>query len=201
MAASGTQQPVQSQAAVGACAPARFPCDQGRDRRGGAGTWSMAPPRVRRANAHQTASDETSSDRLSHNTQRPCRDSGNRAHVYRYRFSCARASMNSDLCVCVCVTADNRITVRFRLRWRTRTSYNCQPGTYCTLQSVHSNLHTHVKKTIRKDKRRWCMVTSCHALDAALALDNPTKRGELISCTSVTQCPRVPTSRNPRLHR
>ena len=36
--------------------PARFPCNQGRDRRGGAGTWRMAPPRVRRANAHQTAS-------------------------------------------------------------------------------------------------------------------------------------------------
>ena len=32
--------------------PARFPCDQGRDRRGGAGTWRMAPPRVRQANAH-----------------------------------------------------------------------------------------------------------------------------------------------------
>ena len=41
---------------VGACAPpARFPCDQGRDRRGGGGTWRMAPPRVREANAHQTA--------------------------------------------------------------------------------------------------------------------------------------------------
>ena len=26
--------------------PARFPCDQERDRRGGAGTWRMAPPRV-----------------------------------------------------------------------------------------------------------------------------------------------------------
>ena len=36
--------------------PARFPCDQGRDRRGGGGTWRMAPPRVRRVNAHQTAS-------------------------------------------------------------------------------------------------------------------------------------------------
>ena len=36
--------------------PARFPCDQGRDRRGGAGTWRMPPPRVRQANAHQTAS-------------------------------------------------------------------------------------------------------------------------------------------------
>ena len=43
--------------------PARFPCDQERDRRGGAGTWRMAPPRVRHApapacgepiNAHQT---------------------------------------------------------------------------------------------------------------------------------------------------
>ena len=30
--------------------------NQGRDRRGRAGTWRMAPPRVRRANAHQTAS-------------------------------------------------------------------------------------------------------------------------------------------------
>ena len=36
--------------------PARFPCDQGRDRRGGASTWRMAPPRVRQANAYQTAS-------------------------------------------------------------------------------------------------------------------------------------------------
>ena len=30
--------------------PVRFPCEQGRDRQGGAGTWRMAPPRVRRAN-------------------------------------------------------------------------------------------------------------------------------------------------------
>ena len=36
------------------CAPREVP--QGRDRRGGAGTWRMAPPRVRRANAPQTAS-------------------------------------------------------------------------------------------------------------------------------------------------
>ena len=35
--------------------PVRFPCDQGRDRRGGAGTWRMAPPRVRAA-ASQCAS-------------------------------------------------------------------------------------------------------------------------------------------------
>ena len=50
--------------------PVRFPCDQGRDRRGGAGTWRMAPPRVRRANAHQTASNrikphQTASNRIS----------------------------------------------------------------------------------------------------------------------------------------
>ena len=45
--------------------PARFPCDQGRDRRGGAGTWRMAPPRVRRVNAHQTASIRTESERCA----------------------------------------------------------------------------------------------------------------------------------------
>ena len=31
----------------------------GRDRRGGGGTWRMTPPRVRRANAHQTASNRS----------------------------------------------------------------------------------------------------------------------------------------------
>ena len=58
-AASGTQQPVQSRAAVGACAPREVPLQpRGRDRRGGAGTWTVedagwplapapSPPRVR----------------------------------------------------------------------------------------------------------------------------------------------------------
>ena len=36
--------------------PVRFPCGQGQDRRGGPGAWRMPPPHVRRANAHQTAS-------------------------------------------------------------------------------------------------------------------------------------------------
>ena len=60
---SGTQQPVQkSKLSVRRggswrlfslfVLPARFPCDQGRDRRGGPGTWRMGPPRQRRANAH-----------------------------------------------------------------------------------------------------------------------------------------------------
>ena len=50
-AASGTQQPVQSRAAVGACAPREVPLLRpgARDRRGGAGTWRMAPPPPRRA--------------------------------------------------------------------------------------------------------------------------------------------------------
>ena len=56
--ASGTQQPVQSRAAVGACAPREVPLRPGTGPPGrGLHAWRrMAPPRVRRANAHQTAS-------------------------------------------------------------------------------------------------------------------------------------------------
>ena len=39
------------------CTRGEVPLRPGRgDRRGGAGTWRMSPPRVRQANAHQTAS-------------------------------------------------------------------------------------------------------------------------------------------------
>ena len=42
------------------CTRGEVPLRPGRgDRRGGAGTWRMSPPRVRQANAHQTASNHT----------------------------------------------------------------------------------------------------------------------------------------------
>ena len=52
----------------------RFPCDQGRDRRGGAGTWRIAPPRVRRANAHQTFQTASNRQGKAH-IKKTCRDS------------------------------------------------------------------------------------------------------------------------------
>ena len=76
--------------------PARFPCDQGRHRRGWAGTWRMAPPRSaspraasrRQANAHQTAS-KTDTDSSSFEF-----------HTMRIRGSRGSATPGSGTVVC-----------------------------------------------------------------------------------------------------